>query len=237
MIFVYWQWKSLNLILAHKVAVSIVSSSSQFHPQRWGETAILKEMHPTGRIILENFLFLSIPTERTWIGDSGAMTAIRQSTFYWLELISMSVVLMLRQVPHFNYFKEWIPCHLMETDEHILPSVSPNSPSLFAPSLPPAKFCVKIRQTKLEDQDCKLFSFNFTVWFQLQTDWNFFLGGEKSKPIHVWQFWCLFHISKISLTWKNNRNNNHSLMNMILILVYRKIGSRQDFTIKKGTSQ
>lgn len=48
-IFVHWQWKPLNLILAHEVEVSNVSSFLQLHPQRWGDTAILKEMHPTCR--------------------------------------------------------------------------------------------------------------------------------------------------------------------------------------------
>lgn len=46
MILVLWRWESLNLILAREVEVSNVTSFSQLHPQRWGETAILKEMHP-----------------------------------------------------------------------------------------------------------------------------------------------------------------------------------------------
>lgn len=46
MIFVCWRWDSSNLVLAHKVEVSNVSSSSQLHPRRWGETVVLKEMHP-----------------------------------------------------------------------------------------------------------------------------------------------------------------------------------------------
>lgn len=47
MVFVHWPWQSSKFILAHKVEVSSVRLSSQFNPQRWGETAILKEMHPT----------------------------------------------------------------------------------------------------------------------------------------------------------------------------------------------
>lgn len=46
-IFVHWRWESLNLVLAHEGEISNVSLSSQFHSQRWGETAILKTTHPT----------------------------------------------------------------------------------------------------------------------------------------------------------------------------------------------
>lgn len=147
----------------------------------------------------------------------------------------MSVVLMLREVAHFGYFREWIPSSPKWKQMNIFFSfISSNSPSFFAPSPPPAKFNVKIRQTKMERSGLQIIFFQFRCLIPVTN--RLYLGWKKGKPIHVWQFWCLSHISKI-LNWKSNKNNNHSLMNTISILVYRKIESRQDFTTKKVTLQ
>lgn len=191
------------------------------------------------RSALGNFLSLSIPIERTWISDSGPVTAIRHSAFQCLELNSVSAVFMLRYVPCFVSIISKNEASLHPNgDEYLsfIPSCAhPNSFPFLLPLCPLPNSILRSDKPKLKDQDCKSFSFNVTFWFQLQA--GYIRGKKYINQFMSWQFWCLSHISKISLKWKSNRNNNHSLMNTISILVYRKIGSRQDFTTKKGTSQ
>lgn len=114
-------------------------------------------------IVLGKFLSLH-SIERTKISDAGSMNAITHTTFQRRELILDECG------PHAQLFQRMNPLLTqMETDEHILPSSVLTAP-LFLPLL-----CLlpnsmlRPDKLKLKDQDCKSLSFNFAVWFQLQT--------------------------------------------------------------------
>lgn len=109
---------------------------------------------------------LSIPTERTWIRDSGPVTAIRHSAFQCLELNSVSAVSMLRYVPHFVSIISKSESPLRSNgDEYLsfIPSYAhPNSFLLLLPLCPLPNSILRSDKPKLKDQDCKSFSFNVT---------------------------------------------------------------------------
>lgn len=153
----------------------------------------------TGWIVLGNFLSLSIPIERTWINDSGSVTAIRQTAFQQLELIWISVVPIFRESATFQLFQRMNPLFTqMERDEHIFPSSVLTALLFWLPLRPLPNSVLRSDKPKLKDQDCKSFSFNFAVWFQLQTGC---IWGEKNPK----QF--MFDNSGVYLTSQKNHLN------------------------------
>lgn len=109
---------------------------------------------------------LSIPIERTWISDSGPVTAIRHSAFRCLELNSVSAVSMLRYVPCFVSIISKNEASLHPNgDEYLsfIPSYAhPNSFPFLLPLCPLPNSILRSDKPKLKDQDCKSFSFNVT---------------------------------------------------------------------------
>lgn len=242
MIFVHLQRESLNLILAQRSEVSNVNSSSLLYPQSKGDPTILKELYPTylrqtSQVwrALGNFLTLSIPLEKIWMCASGPGTAMRQQlTFHCLELSSMTVVSIIRDAP--QLFQRTNPLFsqiVMNIFTSFLPMITLIVPLFLLPL--PAKSSAMIRLAKIERSGLQIIFFQCHCLTPVTS--RLYMGKKHTNQFMFWQFWCLSHISKISPKWKSNRNNNHSPVNTILILVYRKIGSRQDFTTKMGTSQ
>lgn len=201
------------------------SSNPQFQPywRRCIPRALAK-----WRIVLGSSLSLSTPTERTWISDFGSVAAIVWTILQWMwshgsgkchiPIISKNGASLHSNGKRWTYFS----------------FISPNSPSLSAPSPPPAKFSVEIRQTKIERSGLQIIFFQF-CWLVPVTN-RLYLGKRKKANSCLTILVSISHLKNITSVEKN-RNNNHSLMNTISIPVYRKIGSRQDFTTKKGTLQ
>lgn len=148
-------------------------------------------------IVLGNSLSLSTPTERSWISDSGSVAAIRWTILQWMSshgsgkchipIISKNGASLHPNGKRWTYFS----------------FISPNSPSLSAPSPPPAKFSVEIRQTKIERSGLQIIFFQFCCLIPVTN--RLYLGKRKKANSCLTILVSISHLKNITSMEKEQK--------------------------------